>query len=119
MHVETLLLLCHTRWGRDFLREHGVYEIVRATHENETVDKVHSPSYIWTLLIKIPSQISEHIERLVTLLKGDEPSDPRALEEVENTDIDSTVAISAVANPTSGLIKDPMSDDEDNVIEEV
>jgi hypothetical protein len=40
MHVETLLLLCHTRWGRDYLREHGVYEIVRAAHENETVDKV-------------------------------------------------------------------------------
>ena len=39
-HVETLLLLCTTRWGRDFLRENGVYEIVRATHENETVDKV-------------------------------------------------------------------------------
>lgn len=41
-HVETLLLLCHTRWGRDYQREHGVYEIVRATHENETVDKVRS-----------------------------------------------------------------------------
>lgn len=39
-HVETLLLLCHTRWGRDYLREHGTYEIVRATHECETVDKV-------------------------------------------------------------------------------
>ena len=39
-HVETLLLLCTTRWGRDFLRANGVYEIVRATHENETVDKV-------------------------------------------------------------------------------
>lgn len=39
-HIETLLLLCTTRWGRDFLRTNGVYEIVRATHENETVDKV-------------------------------------------------------------------------------
>jgi len=39
-HIETLLLLCHTRWGRDYLRENGVYEIVRATHENEMVDKV-------------------------------------------------------------------------------
>ncbi|KAF7309421.1 hypothetical protein MIND_00312900 [Mycena indigotica] len=57
LHIETLLLLCHTRWGRDYQREHGVYEIVRATHENETVDK-----------------ISEHIERLVQLLKGDEPA---------------------------------------------
>jgi len=39
-HVETLLLLCHTRWGRDYQRQHGVYEIIRAAHENETVDKV-------------------------------------------------------------------------------
>ncbi|KAJ7230446.1 hypothetical protein GGX14DRAFT_583247 [Mycena pura] len=56
LHVETLLLLCHTRWGRDHLREHGVYEIIRVAHENESVDK-----------------ISEHIERLVMILKGDEP----------------------------------------------
>ncbi|PPQ97870.1 hypothetical protein CVT26_013039 [Gymnopilus dilepis] len=55
-HVETLLLLCHTRWGRDYQRQHGVYEIVRVAHENETVDK-----------------ISEHIERLVQLLHGEEP----------------------------------------------
>ncbi|KZT09824.1 DUF383-domain-containing protein [Laetiporus sulphureus 93-53] len=51
-HVETLLLLCTTRWGRDYLRNHGVYEIVRALHENEEVDK-----------------ISEHVERLVNFLK--------------------------------------------------
>ncbi|KAJ7208405.1 hypothetical protein C8J57DRAFT_1257885 [Mycena rebaudengoi] len=31
-----------TLWGRDYLRENGVYEIVRATHENEAVDKVFS-----------------------------------------------------------------------------
>ncbi|THU78941.1 DUF383-domain-containing protein [Dendrothele bispora CBS 962.96] len=56
-YVETLLLLCHTRWGRDYLRANGVYEIVRAAHEAETVDK-----------------ISEHVERLVQLIKGEEPS---------------------------------------------
>lgn len=39
-HVETLLLLCTTRWGRENLRENGVYEIVRAAHEVESVDKV-------------------------------------------------------------------------------
>ncbi|OBZ73605.1 Protein HGH1 [Grifola frondosa] len=54
-HVETLLLLCSTRWGRDHLRQNGVYEIVRALHENEKVDK-----------------ISEHVERLVNFLKRDE-----------------------------------------------
>ena len=54
-HIETLLLLCTTRWGRDYLREKAVYEIVRVMHENETVDKV-----------------SEHVERLVQLLKGED-----------------------------------------------
>jgi hypothetical protein len=38
-HVETLLLLCTTRWGREFLRHNGVYEIVRTAHEAEKVDK--------------------------------------------------------------------------------
>ena len=40
MHVETLLLLCTTYWGREYLRSHGVYQIVRALHEEEKVDKV-------------------------------------------------------------------------------
>lgn len=35
-----MLLLCTTRWGRDYLRTHGVYEVVRALHENEEVEKV-------------------------------------------------------------------------------
>jgi hypothetical protein len=39
-HVETLLLLCTTRWGRDYLRANGVYEIIRGAHMEETVDKV-------------------------------------------------------------------------------
>ncbi|EEB96413.1 hypothetical protein MPER_04460, partial [Moniliophthora perniciosa FA553] len=62
--VETLLLLSHTRWGRDFVRANGVYEIIRAAHEVETVDK-----------------ISEHMERLVTLIKGDEPAQGPSEEE--------------------------------------
>ncbi|KXN86739.1 hypothetical protein AN958_09730, partial [Leucoagaricus sp. SymC.cos] len=70
--VETLLLLCHTRWGRDYLRDHGVYEIVRVAHEHENVDKV-----------------SEHIERLVQLLKGDEPSQPlREGEDIASLEVD-------------------------------
>ena len=39
-HVETLLLLSTTHWGREHLRTHGVYEIVRAMHENEEVERV-------------------------------------------------------------------------------
>ncbi|KAG6900626.1 hypothetical protein C0993_007300 [Termitomyces sp. T159_Od127] len=97
MHVETLLLLCHTRWGRDYIREHGVYEIVRAAH-----------------------LISEHIERLVTLIKGDEPSDPSELDEGSLETIqDASVGAPEGAERrqiTSAPVED---DDEDNRIEEV
>ncbi|KAK7466263.1 Protein hgh1 [Stygiomarasmius scandens] len=68
-HVETLLLLCHTRWGREFLRANGVYEIIRAAHEAESVDK-----------------ISESIERLVQLIKGEEPPIEQAMNEEEEYD---------------------------------
>ncbi|KAI0048774.1 DUF383-domain-containing protein [Auriscalpium vulgare] len=54
-HVETLLLLCTTRWGREHLRANGVYEVVRALHAAEAVD-----------------QIAELVERLVNMLKRDE-----------------------------------------------
>lgn len=39
-HLESLVLLCVTRWGRDQLRENGVYEIVREMHKTEPEDKV-------------------------------------------------------------------------------
>lgn len=84
-HVETLLLLCTTRWGRDYLRDHGVYEIVRGAHMEETVDVV-----------------SEHIERLVQLLKGDEGVEP-----VDESDL---VRVGG---------QEDDDDDEDNRIDEV
>ena len=73
-HVETLLLLCTTRWGREYLRTHGVYEVVRALHEQETNDAV-----------------SEHVERLVNLLKraeGPETAQDLQVEEIEEEDDD-------------------------------
>lgn len=71
-HVETLLLLCTSRWGRDYLRTHGVYEVVRVLHEQETNDAV-----------------SEHVERLVNLLKraeGPETAQDIQVEEIEEED---------------------------------
>jgi uncharacterized protein DUF384/uncharacterized protein DUF383 len=73
-HIETLLLLCTTLWGRDYLRTHGVYEVIRALHEQETNDAV-----------------SEHVERLVNLLKraeGPEMTQDPQVEEVEEDDPD-------------------------------
>ncbi|ESK89808.1 dna-binding protein hgh1 [Moniliophthora roreri MCA 2997] len=109
--VETLLLLSHTRWGRDFLRANGVYEIIRAAHEVETVDK-----------------ISEHMERLVMLIKGDEPAQgPSEEEEFElaasrnrlelESDLSSKPVAEEEEGPTIGsLVAD---DDEDDQIEEI
>jgi hypothetical protein len=39
-HIETLLLFCTTRWGRDHLRNNGVYEVIRALHLQEKVEQV-------------------------------------------------------------------------------
>ena len=73
-HIETLLLLCTTLWGRDYLRTHGVYEVVRALHEQDTNEAV-----------------SEHVERLVNMLKrveGPETAQDLQVEEIEEDDPD-------------------------------
>ncbi|KAJ3507598.1 hypothetical protein NLJ89_g6209 [Agrocybe chaxingu] len=102
-HVETLLLLCHTRWGRDYQRQHGVYEIIRVAHEHET--------------------ISEHIERLVQLLHGEEPKIINVEEEFEKE-----IKMAPGPEPTMGDVKEETkpappattdSDDEDMRIEEI
>ncbi|GBE86618.1 Protein HGH1 homolog [Sparassis crispa] len=88
-HVETLLLLSTTRWGRDHLRNNGVYEVIRALHENEEVDEV-----------------SEHVERLVNLLKRDEGPDTAQGGQIP-------------ALESSARINEVDDDDEDNRIEEI
>ncbi|KAF9523371.1 hypothetical protein CPB83DRAFT_862976 [Crepidotus variabilis] len=98
--VETLLLLCHTRWGRDYFRQHGVYQIVRLTHENEIVDS-----------------ISEVIERLVQLIHGEEPKAPLLEDDLEEFDPIPDSLISSL-KPTAE-IKAEDSDDEDMRIEEL
>jgi Domain of unknown function (DUF383)/Domain of unknown function (DUF384) len=73
-HIEALLLLCTTLWGRDYLRTHGVYEVVRALHEQDTNEAV-----------------SVHIERLVNLLKraeGPETAQDLQVEGIEEDDPD-------------------------------
>ncbi|KAG8978702.1 hypothetical protein FRC05_009975 [Tulasnella sp. 425] len=58
--LEALVLLCTTRWGRQQLRDNGVYQLVREAHK---VDK--------------DEKVLEIIERLVNLLKRDEgPIEP-------------------------------------------
>jgi hypothetical protein len=56
------------------MRTHGVYEVIRALHEQETNDAV-----------------SEHVERLVNLLKraeGPETAQDQQVEEIEEDDAD-------------------------------
>ena len=90
-HVETLLLLCTTYWGREYLRTHGVYEIIRTLHENEAVDNV-----------------SEHIERLVNFLKRDESAHTK-----EDEILPAGAKIEEIGNG------DEDEDDEDDMIVEV
>lgn len=39
-HIEALLLFCTTRWGRDYLRKNGVYEVIRVLHLQEKAEQV-------------------------------------------------------------------------------
>ncbi|KAG8756469.1 hypothetical protein FRC14_003043 [Serendipita sp. 396] len=76
-HVETLLLLCTTRWGRDVQRKSGVYEIIRTMHETETDENVIT-----------------HIERLVNMLKRDEAPEEAttgSIREAEESDEDEKI----------------------------
>ena len=77
-HIETLLLLCTTYWGREYLRTHGVYEIVRTLHENETVDKVSQHHDCAAPNLTRSVQVSEYVERLVNYLKGEETAETKA-----------------------------------------
>ncbi|KII87460.1 hypothetical protein PLICRDRAFT_43099 [Plicaturopsis crispa FD-325 SS-3] len=95
-HVETLLLFCVTRWGREFLRNNGVYEIIRAAHLAETVDKV-----------------AEHIERLANLLKRDEGP------EIEEVPLEATGHGDVLVHEDQASSVAADLDDEDDRIEEV
>jgi hypothetical protein len=64
--VDTLLLLCTARAGREAVRAAGAYEVVRAAHLAERDERV-----------------KEQIDRLVVLLKGQEP-EGATVEEVED-----------------------------------
>ena len=101
-HVETLLLLCTTHWGREYLRNHGVYEVVRTLHEKEEVVAVSILSVpLWTVTLTT-LQVTEHVLRLVNLLKREGGTDT----------IHDGADISAAAAHEE-------SDDEDSKIEEL
>ncbi|KDQ19193.1 hypothetical protein BOTBODRAFT_28681 [Botryobasidium botryosum FD-172 SS1] len=89
-HVETLLLLCSTRWGRDHLRANGVYPIIRVMHESEGDDAV-----------------VEHVERLVNFLKRDEANEANEDEE----------EVLAAAVPQDVHAKSDEEDDDDKIVE--
>ncbi|KAF5332251.1 hypothetical protein D9611_008206 [Ephemerocybe angulata] len=103
--VESLLLLCHTRWGRDYQREHGVYEILREAHMHEKNENVQ-----------------EHMERLVQLLKGDEPKIAAAddEEDIDNAGLEVQDLMGTPASSTETTKpKVDDSDEEDFMIEEI
>lgn len=98
MLVETLILLCRTRAGRDTLRERGAYPVVKAAHMAEQED-----------------QISQEMERLVNLLMRDE-SEETKIEEIpvsEPTSSAATISAENTAVVNSEVV------DEDSIVQEV
>ncbi|KAL1696716.1 hypothetical protein GGG16DRAFT_85186 [Schizophyllum commune] len=86
--AETLLLLCSTRWGREKLKNSGVYEVIRAAHLAEKDEGIH-----------------ETIERLVNMLKRPEAEgayiedEEELVNAVEGIELDSKAAsVSAPAD---------------------
>ncbi len=82
--LESLIMLCSTRWGRDYLRAKKVYPIIRELHLAVTETAVHILA-----------------EKLVNLIMRDEPK----IEEVEGLHEDE-------ASPDDDREAVPESDDE-------
>lgn len=94
MLVETLILLCGTRSGRDALRARGAYEVVRAAHKVERDEDVRIA-----------------IERVVNLLMRDEAADTK-IEEIPS----SAAPVNGQHSSAAAANED---DDDDLTIQEV
>jgi len=70
MLIETLVLLCGTREGRDHLRAKGVYEIIKVAHKAEREEDTRIA-----------------IERLVNMLMRDEEQGPKIQSADEDEDM--------------------------------
>ncbi|EMG48375.1 HGH1 Protein HGH1 [Candida maltosa Xu316] len=71
IHLESLLLLCTTKEGREYLREKQVYAIVRELHKAMDVEEV-----------------ADLCDRVVQMLKRDEAPTNAEIEEIEESDSD-------------------------------
>lgn len=96
MLVETLILLCATRGGRDELRKRGVYEVVRVMHRVEGDE-----------------QVSIAIERLVNLIMADE------IPEKKISEIVGTAAATTGKQENAKEKQADEDEDEDEMVQEV
>lgn len=74
IHLESLLLLCTTKQGREYLREKQVYAVVRELHK--ALDN---------------EEIADLCDRVVQLLKRDEAPDAAEIEEIESDSDDEKI----------------------------
>lgn len=74
IHLESLLLLCTTKQGREYLREKQVYAIVRELHKAMDVEEV-----------------VDLCDRVVQMLKRDEAPDSKEIEEIESDSDDEKI----------------------------
>lgn len=97
MLVETLILLCRTRSGRDALRDRGAYPVVKAAH-----------------LAEHDEQIQVEEERLVNLLMRDESAETKIEEVPVSTPVTSGLTSAQVSS--TGVDEDV---DEESIVQEV
>ncbi|QEU62479.1 Hgh1 [Kluyveromyces lactis] len=93
VHLESILLLCTTKAGREYLRSKSVYPLVRELHKNIAND-----------------DIGELSHRIVNMLMRGEP---------ENQVIEEIVAKSAEDGEIAEIEEEEESDDDDDAIVEV
>lgn len=97
MLVETLILLCRTRSGRDALRDRGAYPVVKAAH-----------------LAEHDEQIQVEEERLVNLLMRDESAETKIEEVPVSTPVTSGLTSAQVSS--TGVNEGV---DEESIVQEV
>lgn len=112
-HLETLLLWTTTRKGRDFLRDHGTYHVIRECHLAVEEDDVRTGC---DRLVQILMRDEEGEEATnIRPLNGDQPSHGFASEGRMMT----TSKPQPKSNNTAPNRKDSDDDDEDNQIVEI
>lgn len=70
IHLESILLLCSTRKGRDYLREKSVYPVVRELHKESKDDKV--------------AELCDRVVQMLMRDEGEQKPDEEEIDEIKD-----------------------------------